>query len=64
VSAVRFRPWPSAESKSYGQLSGCPFSLVKSRPKGREHNMNSVQDAFKFNHARKNVIIGGAVILI
>jgi len=26
--------------------------------------MNSVQDAFKYNRARKNVIIGGAVILI
>src|SRR5262245_15778318 len=27
-------------------------------------NMGSVQDAFKYNRARKNVIIGGAVILI
>jgi hypothetical protein len=26
--------------------------------------MNSVQDAFKYNRARKNVIIGGAVILV
>jgi hypothetical protein len=26
--------------------------------------MNSVQDAFKYNRARKNVGIGGAVILI
>lgn len=26
--------------------------------------MGSVQDAFKYNRARKNVIIGGAVILI
>jgi hypothetical protein len=26
--------------------------------------MNSVQDAFRYNRARKNVIIGGAVILI
>jgi len=26
--------------------------------------MRSVNDAFKYNRARKNVIIGGAVILI
>jgi hypothetical protein len=26
--------------------------------------MNSVQDAFKYNRARKNVIVGGAIILI
>jgi hypothetical protein len=31
---------------------------------GKGSFMNSVRDAFKYNRARKNVIIGGAVILI
>src|SRR5262249_22980593 len=30
----------------------------------KEATMNSVQDAFKYNQARKNVIIGGMVILV
>jgi hypothetical protein len=31
---------------------------------GKGVHMGNVQDAFKYNRPRKNVIIGGAVILI